>query len=79
MKTLAQIIGRLGAYAGAAAIGAAAPLIVTGDPAWWMAALGAVAPSAALILGSILKAYGSDGKLTQEEIDQAFAKVDDSK
>jgi hypothetical protein len=44
-----------------------------------MAALGAVAPSAALILGSILKAYGSDGKLTQEEIDQAFAKVEDSK
>lgn len=79
MKTLAQIAGRLGAYAGASAIGAAAPLVMTGNPSWWMAALGAVAPSAALILGSILRAYGSDGNLTQEEIDQAFAKVDESK
>lgn len=79
MKTLAQIIGRLGAYAGAAAIGAATPLIVTGNAGWWLAALGAVAPSAALILGSILKAYGQDGNLTQDEIDQAFAKVEESK
>lgn len=79
MKTLKQIITRLGAYAGAAALGAAAPLVITGNPEWWLAAIGAVTPSAALILGNILRAYGSDGKLTQDEIDQAFKKVDDSK
>lgn len=73
MKTLSQIATRLAAYAGASAIGAAAPLLMSGNPDWWMAALGAVVPHVAMILGAIFRAYGDDGTLTQDEIDAAFA------
>jgi hypothetical protein len=79
MKTLTQIISRLAAFAGASAVGAAAPLLVNGNSSWWMAAVGAVIPHTALVVAEILKAYGSDGKLTQAEIDQAFGATEQPK
>jgi len=76
MKTVSQILTRLAAYAGASAVGAAAPLLIAGNSQWWLAALGAVVPHVALILGELFRAYGRDGKLTQDEIDSAFSEAD---
>ena len=76
MQTLTRIVTRLASFAGASAIGAAAPLIITGNPDWWMAAIGAAVPHTALIVSNLLRAYGQDGKLTKDEEDAAFEVAD---
>lgn len=76
METLKTVALRVLAYAGASLVGAATPLLITGNPEWWLAGLGAALPHVAMIVSALFRAYGQDGNLTQAEIDEAFDSVE---
>jgi formiminotetrahydrofolate cyclodeaminase len=78
MKKLFQILKRILATFAASALATLGAGVISGLSALQACALGGMLATAS-VLEALSRAYLKDGKLTQDEIDEAFAEVEATK